>query len=229
MKKISYVEEDQLYNEAKKKINLVNSILDVGCGIRPQNLTAPYIHVCIDAHKQYLDIVEQNNKKLPLKVRAKFVLINKTTDWIISNLSKKIVDTIFLLDVIEHLDKKHGLDLIESFTKIARHQIIIFTPLGFIRQEHPDGKDAWGLDGGKWQEHRSGWTPNDFDDTWEFVICRDFHKNDNMGNEHNDPIGAFFAIKTMGSPPQLISKKDFFTKALFTIRSLIKYNRLTKD
>jgi hypothetical protein len=107
----------------------------------------------------------------------------------------KSVDTIFLLDVIEHVEKEEGLQLLRETEKIARQQIVLFTPLGFMPQEQLDGEDAWNLNGGAWQEHKSGWLPEDFDDTWMIYACKDFHKVDSKGNLLDKPFGAFWAIK----------------------------------
>lgn len=224
MNRIKWVENYDLVPEAKKKINNVNIVLDIGCGIRPQTLANTFIHICVDAHKQYLDILKKRIRESKgVKGTLKFLFYNKTVDNVILDFPKKSVDTVFLLDVIEHLDKLKGLELIRSFDQIARHQIIIFTPLGFVSQEHPDGKDAWGLDGGKWQEHKSGWFPEDFDDTWEFIVCRDFHSTDNLGAKHETPVGAFFAIKTICTPPELIYEKNIFKKYFFWLKNIGEY------
>jgi len=58
--------------------------------------------------------------------------------------------------VIEHLDKTEAEILLKQTEKIARVQIAIFTPLGFMPQHHDNGKDAWGMNDATWQEHRSG-------------------------------------------------------------------------
>ena len=226
MKNVTYLTADQLFPAAMKKINNIDVILDVGCGIRPQTLTRAFVHICVDAHKQYLEVLKKNvTKEHAIKGRLKFLCINKTTHDIVSQFPDKVVDTIFLLDVIEHLDKEHGLELMKAFSRIARHQVVIFTPLGFVEQEHPDGKDAWGLDGGKWQQHRSGWTPDDFDNSWEFLVCKDFHKEDNMGHEV-EPFGAFFAIKTMSPAPDSVFNKSLFAKIKSWFKSYSLYKRL---
>jgi hypothetical protein len=224
MKKIMWVERNELFSEAKKKISNVNSVLDVGCGIRPQTLTNTLLHICVDAHQQYLEVLKNRiSVTHGIKGSFKYKFINKTVDNIISDFPKKSVDTIFLLDVIEHLEKPKGLELIAAFNNIACHQIVIFTPLGFISQEHPDGKDAWGLDGGKWQEHKSGWYPEDFDDEWEFIICKDFHSADNLGFKHESQVGAFFAIKTLDRPPYLLFKKNIFAKFFYWLKHIRTY------
>lgn len=65
------------------------------------------------------------------------------------------VDTVLLVDVIEHLEKEEALDLLSKTFSIASQQVVVFTPLGFFEQDNTDGIDAWGLHGGEWQTHRS--------------------------------------------------------------------------
>ena len=122
------------------------------------------------------------------------------------------VDVIFLIDVIEHLPKTEALALLKKTEKIARKQIIIFTPLGFLVQKHPDGKDAWGMEGGKMQEHRSGWELSDFDDTWEIYATDKYHTTDNLGHFYHKPHGAFYAVKDIILPKKKISiwESNFF-------------------
>ncbi|HWP41979.1 MAG TPA: class I SAM-dependent methyltransferase, partial [Blastocatellia bacterium] len=105
--------------------------------------------------------------------------------------------TVFLLDVIEHLEKEESLKLLRATEQIARQQVIIFTPLGFLPQEHPDGKDHWGMEGGSWQTHKSGWLPEDFDDSWDIYAARAYHTHDNLGSEFEKPYGAMWAIKNI--------------------------------
>jgi hypothetical protein len=109
---------------------------------------------------------------------------------------EKSVDTVFLVDVIEHLEKEEGRNLLALTEKIARKQVVVFTPLGFMPQHHEDGKDAWGLNGADWQEHKSGWLPEDFSEDWQFFIAKEFHLIDNLLQPLEKPYGAFWAIKT---------------------------------
>jgi hypothetical protein len=54
------------------------------------------------------------------------------------------------------------------------------------------------MNGGHWQDHRSGWEPADFPsgEGWEIVACRDFHQRDAYGDKLSQPIGAMWAIWT---------------------------------
>jgi len=109
------------------------------------------------------------------------------------------VDTVFLIDVIEHLDKADALKLLKTTEVIARKQLVVFTPIGFMPQRNPDGKDAWGLDGGMWQEHESAWSPADFSDSWDIYASKVFHTADHTGKPFDEPFGAFVAIKCINA------------------------------
>ena len=67
-------------------------------------------------------------------------------------------DAIYLLDVIEHMEREEGEQVIELCLERATQQIVVFTPYGFMEQD----EDGWDLGGDYWQTHRSGWTPHDF-------------------------------------------------------------------
>jgi hypothetical protein len=166
-------------------------VLDVGCGIRPQPIVVPEVHVCCEPYGEYVarlqaDVAARDD-------RAWLVL---QADWAqaVALFPPRSVDTVFLLDVIEHLDKETSLRLLRATERIAREQVVVFTTLGFLPQHHPDGRDAWGMGGGTWQEHRSGWEPADFGPGWEVLVAHDFHTHDNKGRPHAAPHGALWAI-----------------------------------
>jgi hypothetical protein len=193
---ITYLNRESYLKAIKKKIKKVNIVLDIGCGIRPQDLIIPSVHICCEPFLDYIKSLksQNNNVKKPF-----YIFLNATWDQCIKILPEKSVDSIFLLDVIEHLNKDEGKELLKYSEKIAREQLIIFTPLGYIPQHHINGKDAWGFEGTSWQEHKSGWLPDDFDESWELFIIKDFHTIDNLGNPLDKPIGAIWAIKTIQS------------------------------
>ncbi len=59
-------------------------------------------------------------------------------------------DAVLCLDLIEHLEKKEGRELIDKMEKWARKKVIIYTPNGFVLHED--------LKRNPLQEHKSGWT-----------------------------------------------------------------------
>jgi hypothetical protein len=124
--------------------------MDIGPGIRPQPFFKPERHICVEPYWEY----------------AKWLVENRHELWNMTALDalEKIdrVDTIFLLDVIEHMRKFDG-ERIRDLSKTKADQVVVFTPRGFKEQSYLAGeKDAWGMDGAWWQTHRSGWDPADF-------------------------------------------------------------------
>ena len=60
-------------------------------------------------------------------------------------------DCAMAIDLIEHLEKPQGHQLLDVLERVARKKAIVFTPNGFVAQEPYDGNP--------FQAHRSGWTP----------------------------------------------------------------------
>jgi len=191
---ITWLEKDELMPTASEKIEKVDVVLDIGCGIRPQEKIIPAVHICCDPCQQY---IEHLQNKVKDKRDRQYVIIKAGWSEIINMFPPESVDTVFLLDVVEHIEKEEGKELLRATEAIARRQVVVFTPLVFFPQHCPDGKDAWGLDGGKWQEHKSGWQPEDFDDSWDIYAAEVSHTQDHTGKEYERPCGAFWAIKNV--------------------------------
>jgi predicted TPR repeat methyltransferase len=68
----------------------------------------------------------------------------------------KSFDCVAATDLIEHLEKDEGFELLRAMERIARRRIIIFTPSGFLPQESFGGND--------FQRHRSGWSVDEMRD-----------------------------------------------------------------
>lgn len=170
-----------LFLQAKQHIVDVDSVLDVGPGIRPQSLVSAPTVTCIEPHGEYADVLRA----------AGFNVIRGAAPEAFDYLTER-VDTVVMLDVIEHMDKPDGVVAIRRARELARKQVIVFTPLGFIPQQTGGEKtDAWGMQGQRWQEHRSGWTPEDFPG-WLHLV-----------DEHFAPgHPAFVAIWNAFPPPK---------------------------
>jgi len=67
---------------------------------------------------------------------------------------RKSFDVILSLELIEHLNRKEGEELLRLLEQIARHQIVITTPNGSVYQG--------AVEGNIWQVHRSAWRKQDF-------------------------------------------------------------------
>ncbi len=193
---IKWYEKEALHDAAIAEMQTVEVVLDIGCGIKPQNYIRPLTHICCEPYAEYVNHLQQEIAVLENRDRS-YILLNMGWGEAVRYFPPQSVDTVFLVDVIEHLKKEDGKKLLAATEDIARQQIIIFTPLGFMPQHHDDGKDAWGLSGAQWQEHKSGWTPEDFSgDFWQVFAAKEFHIADSLNRMLEKPYGAFWAIKT---------------------------------
>ncbi len=164
-------ERNRFFDEIARHIRRAQRICDIGPGIRPQPFYRADYHLCIEPHEEYANW---------LKDKGYPVLMGTACEWL-----PRIepVDVVYMLDVIEHMDKDEGAEAL----KLARskaEQVVVFTPLGFHEQSYKAGeKDAWGMNGTHWQTHRSGWMPDDFPGA-SIYVDPTFHGN----------YGALFAI-----------------------------------
>lgn len=142
------------YIYVKEATDNGDSLLSLCCGIglelkdlNTQDITA------VDITPQYL---EQVTSRCP---QAKTVL-SSALDYI-KKQPDNSVDVISIIDGIEHMDKKTGLEVIKHMKRVARKQILLFTPQGsgkdgYLRNEP---HNAWGIEGAdEHQTHKSGWT-----------------------------------------------------------------------
>ena len=180
-------------SEVIKVLEPVDIVLDIGCGIVPQEFIHAKIHICCEPFPQYIDYLK---KKIHKRNDRIFVLVNADWSEAVKLFPKYSVDSVVLVDVIEHLEKSEALELLRATEQIARRQIAIFTPLGFIPQCHRSTTDAWGFEGGRWQEHKSGWLPEDFEPEWSIYASKVFHTHNSDGKIFNKPYGAMWAVKT---------------------------------
>lgn len=192
---VTWVERNEIMERVSSEISAGEVVLDVGAGIRPQSFYLPRIHICVDVHRPYLErLREEAHPDSPL------VFLNCTWEIALQAHLDKSVDSVFAIDFIEHLAKEEGVAFLQEAKRVARKQVVVFTPLGFYPQcyENPSTPDRWGMDGGYWQTHRSGWRPEDFNNEWQLYCCRDYHKVDQYGERLSRPIGAMWAILNTG-------------------------------
>ena len=193
---VTWVAREQFLRVGYLRILDVDVVLDIGPGIQPQRYIAPPIHICIEPHLPYIEYL----KKHPVFGKdPRYIFLNAPWEAAAGLFPSKSVDTIFALDVIEHWEKEAGLRFIQEAERIARRQIVILTPLGFYPQScRAAGEpDIWGMDGGRWQAHHSGWLPEDFSEEWEIIGCDSFHLVDEYRRPLEKPHGAFWAIRTL--------------------------------
>lgn len=192
-----FTDKKEFAQQASSRIQHTDVILDIGVGIYPMTLFQPRLHIMAEPCETYRDILVKNfdfgSSKLLLKSDALSTLKTFNDDS---------VDSVLMLDVIEHLPKDIGLLCIQEMERVARHQIVIFTPYGFMPQEVSE-KDAWNLSSGSFQQHLSGWLPDDFDASWSFIVSPNFHDEIPCLDSDNQPYGAFYAIKNLSASTSL--------------------------
>ena len=192
---VQWLEKDELMPVVIDNIQPVLIGLDIGVGIVPHDYLKSVVYVCCEPYQEYVNVLTE---KIASEKNKIYVVQQRDWEQGIADLDDKSVDSVYLIDVIEHLSKEEGEILLKKTERVVRKQIVIFTPLGLIKQEVlADGKDAWGLNGASYQEHKSGWLPEDFDETWNIFACKDFHSVNNIGKKTKDPVGAFWAIKNL--------------------------------
>jgi len=127
-------------------------VLDIGAGIRPMNWYQPkFQHICIEPYIPYCEVLEE-------KGGDKYQVCCLTAEEALRPDNFEGVDAIYLLDVIEHMEKEEALRVLDLARAAAQVQVVVYTPYGFVEQT----KDVWGMGGDAWQTHRSGWLPEDF-------------------------------------------------------------------
>lgn len=198
--KIVEVPRERALPEVLRRVARTDVVLDVGPGIQPQSYFRPRTHICVEAHAPYLERLRADRAADP-----GMVCLRGTWQQVLPHLPDNSVDTAFALDLIEHLEKEDGFALLREMSRVARVQVVIFTPLGMYPQQYGEGDaDAWGMDGGHWQTHRSGWLPAELarvGEGWEAVVVPEFHHADQHGQPLEKPFGAFWAIRTVGAAP----------------------------
>ncbi len=128
-----------------------DTVLDIGAGLRPMPWYTPKRHVCVEPHPPYADRLKAAGYEVWCETALSAIETIKS--WVPGS-----IDAIYMIDVIEHMTREQGMDVLKVLAWLEPKQIVVFTPHGFLPQEG----DAWGLGGEHWQRHRSGWKPADF-------------------------------------------------------------------
>ena len=164
------------------------TVLDVGCGVGETlgKLCCP-IRIGVDAHRPYLENAKSGEQ---------FLKINFTAERLSELFLPKSLDSVTLIDVIEHFEKEVAWDVLRQVEEIATKRVIVFTPRGFFQQLDVD---HYGLGGESFQRHRSGWEVEDFQNHgYHIIIFSKFHDQKNKAflqvyGKNAEPIDALLA------------------------------------
>lgn len=147
-----------LPNTAPRPLGLLecSTVLDVGAGIRPMAWYTPSFHTCVEPYEPYGDVLRA----------VGFAVVGLEAHEALRRCGE--YEAIYLLDVIEHMDREVGEEVLRLAAEKATRQVVVLTPDGF----QPQSKDAWGMGGEHWQTHRSGWAARDFPAPF---VCQHLH------------------------------------------------------
>lgn len=136
------------YRILEKELSGMKSVLDVGCGSSSPlaKVKKNFYSVGVDAFKPSI----KKSKKDRIHNDYKLGDVLKIGKYF----PEKSFDAVVALDLIEHLEKKDGFNLLKQMESIAKKKIILMTPNGFVAQ-HP-------LEDNPYQIHKSGWGILDF-------------------------------------------------------------------
>lgn len=134
----------------RKEVGGIDSLLDLGCG---SNSPVKFIKDLVN-YRVGVDLFEPSlQKSIKEGIHNDYKLHNVLkVDEIFGDNS---FDLVIASDLIEHLTKEEGLQLIKLMEKIARKKVIILTPNGFLEQGVYDDNE--------FQIHKSGWEVEEFE------------------------------------------------------------------
>lgn len=136
-----------LYWNLTRLLQDSKSILDLGCGgYSPiKNITKHFYSIGVDI---FSPSIKASKAQHIHDIYIKCNLLD-----VYKHVKSKSVDTVLILDVIEHFSKKDAYTLLSIAEKIARVNVIVLTPNGFWRQDQYANNP--------YQVHKSGWSTKD--------------------------------------------------------------------
>jgi predicted TPR repeat methyltransferase len=136
------------YVELEKAVNGCKTLLDLGCGTNsPIKYFSKKPTFCVGVDIFQSSIEESKKENIHNEYHCMNVLD------IANKFKTNSFDCVLASDLIEHLTKKEGFNLLDLMEKTARKKVIIFTPNGFFLKHE--------FHGNPWQIHKSAWTANE--------------------------------------------------------------------
>lgn len=161
---------NEKFLEIIKSIQQIKTFLDLGCGAGKCGKIVKSVYpqssgIGLDAVPAYQHTYQLNS------VYNEFVS-SDLCDYIFSNLDRWW-DLVVFGDVLEHLKKSKGIDVLNALSYMTSNIIVVY----------PDGYKQGALEGHEEERHLSRWMPNDF------FICSDvnFYEVDYMRIVHIKP------------------------------------------
>lgn len=125
----------------RKNLKGCETVLDLGCGPSSPLQYCPNIKysVGVEIFKPYLEGSKRR------KIHTAY--IERKVEEV--DFPEKSFDAVVMIELIEHLPKELGLEMLEKAQKWAKKKIIVSTPNGFLPQQERDNNP--------FQKHLSGW------------------------------------------------------------------------
>jgi len=140
------------------------SVLDIGCGVsfKAQYIPAE-IHIAFDIYRPYFGGIDTNINYTPVVGNAKDVK---------DIFMPKSFDMVIATDIIEHMHKADGLQLLKDIEWLAKKVVYIEVPETYI----PQNLDIWNKGGHTWQTHRSSgeWSIEELQSFGYDISTRDY-------------------------------------------------------
>jgi SAM-dependent methyltransferase len=130
-----------LYTELKRNLSGYDKVLDLGCGYAS---ALHQIHIQFSVGVELFEpyILESSRRG----IHSQYI----KADVRRIEFKPKTFDAVIAIDLLEHLAKQEGAELLAKMESWATKKVIIFTPNGYLWQDACDDNTL--------QEHRSGWS-----------------------------------------------------------------------
>jgi SAM-dependent methyltransferase len=129
----------------KKELKDCESVLDLGCGPFSPLQYAKNVKYSIGV-EAFAPYMEESKKR---KIHSEY--IQKKVQEV--DFPEKSFDAVIMIEVIEHLPKEAGFEMLKKAEKWAKKKVIVSTPNGFLPQLERDNNLL--------QRHLSGWELNE--------------------------------------------------------------------
>jgi hypothetical protein len=174
--------ETLFYQSVQEKLQKVNNLIDLGAGVRPFRLVPKTSHIIVEPFEPYLKFLQERESG------RNVVLVQDQALSFLQKQASNSVDLIVAIDLIEHLTKTDGEQLILEMKRVCKNQYLVITPLGFAPQHVGlDDDEGWGFKGNTLQTHISGWLPSDFSEC-EVIVAPEY----TYSSEHKGNIAAIY-------------------------------------
>lgn len=173
------------WGQVKELLLPSSVVLDLGCGIKPISFLETDLLVCLEPFAPYISYLRKRYRG------TRVIMVQQDAITFLKNQPDESIDTIIAIDVLEHLSKEDGQELLRQMLRVCSIQSLIVTPNGFMPQHVSEfGTDEWGYEGNVKQSHLSGWTPSDFKD-WTTLVSPEYEYESDF-EYGSGVLGAYF-------------------------------------